>query len=398
MTTKRKRLIKFLGVYVRTSETRPRVNGRQDACYDISYKDGKGKKIWECVGWASDGITAAYASQLRAERVRGVRLSGEVVPLQKRRKETLTFGDLADKYLEWAQSNKKDWSHDEGRYKKHLKGELSEKLLDDISPLDLERVKKKLKKKGLSPATVKHCLVIVRQMFYKAGAWGFFKGENPVRKIKLPTVSNRRQRFLSYEEADLLLDDLSRRDKTSHDLALISLHGGLRFGEIAALTWGDIDFVHDIIHIRSSKSGEGRETYLTDEVKGMLEARRHSDTKPHDLIFTDDSGQRFIAAPSFFKTAVKHLHLNQGIDDKYQKVVFHTLRHTFASWLALQGATLLEIKELLGHRTTLMTERYAHLIPDRKRAAVARLAENFDQARQDRARSEKGNQGKSSEE
>ena len=120
----------------------------------------------------------------------------------------------------------------------------------------------------------------------------------------------------------------------------------------------------------------------------MFEARKSSEAKPNDLIFTDDGGRSLRSAPSFFKTAVRHLNFNQGVDDRSQKVVFHTLRHTFASWLAIQGSTLLEIKELLGHKTTLMTERYSHLIPDRKRAAVMRLAQTFDQARQDRANSE----------
>jgi integrase len=385
MRAKRERLIKYQGVYVRTSETKPKVNGRQDVCYDISYKDARGKKIWECVGWASKGITAAYASQLRAERVRDVRLSGEVVPIQQRRKQALSFGDLAERYLEWAKSSKKDWSHDEGRYKNHLKSELAGKLLNDISPLDLERLKKKLQTEGLSPATVKHCLVIVRQMFNKAIAWGFFKEENPVRKIGLPKISNRRQRFLSYEEADQLLEHLDIRDRDTHDLALVSLHCGLRFGEIAALTWGDIDFVHDIISVRFSKSGEKREAYLTFEVKAVLEARMPQEARASDFIFTDDGGRPLRAAPSFFKTAVKHLKFNEYVDDRSQKVVFHTLRHTFASWLAMEGATLLEIKELLGHASTVMTERYSHLIPDRKRAAVMRLAEIFDQTRQNRA-------------
>jgi len=194
------------------------------------------------------------------------------------------------------------------------------------------------------------------------------------------------------------LENLAKRDINTHDQALISLHCGFRFGEIAALTWGDIDLVHDIIYIRSSKSGERREAYITAEVKSMLEARKSSEAKPNDLIFTDDGGRSLRSAPSFFKTAVRHLNFNQGVDDRSQKVVFHTLRHTFASWLAIQGSTLLEIKELLGHKTTLMTERYSHLIPDRKRAAVMRLAKTFDQARQDRSDSGKSKQVETSEE
>jgi len=61
---------------------------------------------------------------------------------------------------------------------------------------------------------------------------------------------------------------------------------------------------------------------------------------------------------------------NNGVIDRRQKITFHTLRHTFASWLAMQGAPILTIKELLGHQSLAMTERYSHLSPDQKKEAV----------------------------
>ena len=70
---------------------------------------------------------------------------------------------------------------------------------------------------------------------------------------------------------------------------------------------------------------------------------------------------------------VKALSLNDGITDPRDRVVFHTLRHTFASWLAIQGTPIYTIKELMGHKTLAMTERYSHLIPDAKRQAVKGL-------------------------
>jgi site-specific recombinase XerD len=72
---------------------------------------------------------------------------------------------------------------------------------------------------------------------------------------------------------------------------------------------------------------------------------------------------------------VDQLKLNDGIEDPRQKVVFYTLRHTFASWLALQGETIQTIAELLGHRSLAMTQRYAHLTTDHKRQAVLDLEE-----------------------
>jgi integrase len=67
------------------------------------------------------------------------------------------------------------------------------------------------------------------------------------------------------------------------------------------------------------------------------------------------------------------------VSDPRQLITFHSLRHTFASWLALQGETILTIKELLGHKTLAMTQRYAHLMPDQKRIAALRLENLFNE-------------------
>ena len=71
----------------------------------------------------------------------------------------------------------------------------------------------------------------------------------------------------------------------------------------------------------------------------------------------------------------------RGLKIPRQWVVFHTLRHTFGSWLAIQGTPILAIKELMGHKTLAMTERYAHLTPDMKRKAALSLEDNFNKSR-----------------
>jgi len=81
--------------------------------------------------------------------------------------------------------------------------------------------------------------------------------------------------------------------------------------------------------------------------------------------------------PKIFKDCVDDLKLNENIPDKKDMVVFHTLRHTFASWLAIEGVPLYTIQILMGHKTIEMTQRYAHLCPDHKRKAINILADVF---------------------
>ena len=109
--------------------------------------------------------------------------------------------------------------------------------------------------------------------------------------------------------------------------------------------------------------------------------------KPEELIFTDrrKGGQIADVSHSFTRT-VDAIGLNEGITDTRQKITFHSLRHTFASWLALQGETLLTIRDLLGQKTLTMTMRYTHLIPDHKRRAALDLEKNFEKSRDRKVR------------
>jgi integrase len=374
---------------VRYREHPTRKHGlKPDWYFTIRYqKDGKRHE--EGLGWASQGWSAARASEVLSELKKAQRLGEGSQTLSERRelkraevkakkahkaaveRDLFTFGELAGQYLKWAKDNKKSYLEDEQRYRTHLAGPLGDKPLKSITVLDLERLKRNLKKK-LSPATQKHCLVLVRQIFNKATTWGIFDGPNPVKGIKLPRVDNRRTRFLSHEEAHALLEELKKRSLQVHDQALVSLHAGLRFGEIAALKWGDIDLEHSIIQVRDAKAGS-RQAFMTKGVGAMFQDRRPERAKPGDLVFKSRTGVQQEHISQAFRRAVATLGLNEGITDTRDKVVFHTARHSFASWLAIQGTPLLTIKELLGHKTLAMTERYSHLAPDCKRAAVNQL-------------------------
>jgi integrase len=365
---------KYVGVYERVSEIRT-YNGKPDTCFDISYKLN-GKKIWEKAGWLSEGYSAKLANEIRAERMRNIRHEEE---LPKQKKNVSYFKDVASKYIQWAKENKKSWSSDQHRYKNHLSERLDDKRLNEITSFDLERVKSELVKEKLAPATVKHCLVLIRQIFNKAIAWGLYKGMNPVKGVKMPTIQNQRERFLSYEEADVLLNELLKVSKQTHDIALLSLHCGLRAGEVFNLKGHDIDFRNDLIHISDPKNNQGRKAFMTGAVKEMLKERVPE--SPDEYIFkAQNNGDKVNEISRAYRKIANRL-FNEKVKDPRQRVTFHTLRHTFASWLALQGESLMTIRELLGHKSFAMTQRYAHLIPDEKRRATLNLEKVFTEKR-----------------
>lgn len=361
---------KYPGVYRRESTERM-LNDKSDICFDISYKL-EGKKIWEKVGWLSEGYSEKLANDIRAERIRSIR-HGLELPKQKAKAPLLK--DAWEKYEIWATANKRA-RDDISRYNHHIKPRFGERRMNDITAFDLERMKSELLKEGLAPATVKHTLVIIRQVYNKAFTWNLYKGGNPVKGVKMPTLQNRRTRFLNHEEAHTLLERLKTMQTLDlHDISLIALHCGLRSNEIFSLKGYDLDFQNGIIRITDPKNKTTRHAYMTGAVKDMLQGRMPD--KPEALVFPDRNGNKRVNISKNFNRIIKELGFNDGVTDRRQKVTFYSFRHTFASWLAIQGESLPTMKELLGHKSTVMTERYAHLIPDHKKDAVKKMESAF---------------------
>lgn len=179
-----------------------------------------------------------------------------------------------------------------------------------------------------------------------------------------------------------MLARLKDRSPIWHDITLIGLHTGMRASEIFALRGHDLDFDQETINIDDTKNKHPRKAFMTSLVKEILLQRKPEN--PGDLIFTrkpkavkPEAGstqaqkkEPITEVSRTFDRSVDDLGFNKGITDTRQKVVFHTTRHTFASWLAIQGTPLHVIAELTGHRQMAMVQRYSHLSPDVKRKAV----------------------------
>lgn len=178
------------------------------------------------------------------------------------------------------------------------------------------------------------------------------------------------------------------RSGDMHDIALLSLYTGMRAGEIHALQWGNVDFQNDPLEILDPKSGRNRMAFMTPEVKSMLQARFDKQSK-NLLVFPGRNGQKRRWVSDNFDRVVTSLGFNNSgeykedeegtifpeqITDARQKVVFHTLRHTFASWLVQKGVPLYTVAELLGHSTIEMTRRYSHLAPNTLKSAAMSIS------------------------
>jgi len=158
-------------------------------------------------------------------------------------------------------------------------------------------------------------------------------------------------------------------------MALISLHSGARAGEIFNLKVQDVDFETSLLALVDTKNNETRHAIMTEAVRKILESRMPR--APNTYIFTDRQGRKIKEVSNAFERVIDGLGFNAGVTDPRQKLTFHSLRHTFASWLALRGETIQTIAELLGHKTLQMTMRYSHLTKDHKRRAVLGLEKDF---------------------
>ena len=382
--------------------------GKPDRLYQLFYRRD-GKQFFDSLGWASqwnpqdftkfknaklfDGpLTEKRASNIRnwlqsnyklGQRPTTLKEAKETIKRENEKRTAkerqnrvinLTFAEFfKDTYLPQAEQNKVTDSirREKNLFHLWINPVIGDKPLRKIDILDLERIKKRMGDANRSARSVQYCLAVIRQVFNLARALGIYEGDNPVSKIKKPSVDNRRLRFLTREEADLLLDELKKRSQQLHDIALLSLHCGLRAGEIFNLTWDCIDFEQEQILIKDPKNKSNRYAFMTEQVKAMLQRRYQGQL--NGLVFTDRKGNKIKEVSNSFARAVKEIGLNEGIDDRRQKVVFHSLRHTYASWLVEQGVDLFVIKELMGHKSLVMTERYSHLGQNTLKQAVQKL-------------------------
>jgi integrase len=302
-------------------------------------------------------------------------------------KENVTFGDFMTKtYLPQSKLDKKERTHaiEEMLYRLHMAGILADLPFNSIAPFHLERIKKDMTDKKKSDRTIQYVLQLTRHVFNTAAKLGVYMGPSPTKAVKWPKIDNMKLRYLSIEEAEKLLAALAAKSQNLHDAALLSLHCGLRFGEIAVLTFSCVNWTAGTLAILNAKTGS-RTAYLTKRATEMLKTRKQArekngkKVKPDELIFPKRSGKEgtMEQASNVFTETVKELGFNEGITDRKQRVTFHTLRHSMATHLYESTHDLYLVQRSLGHATGTMTARYAKMSENRLREGAAALQKAF---------------------
>ncbi|MDD2660199.1 MAG: site-specific integrase [Methylococcales bacterium] len=236
--------------------------------------------------------------------------------------------------------------------------------LADVTPAAINEHKCKMTQ---SAATVDKYLKNLSHTFTVAvHDWGWLE-DNPVKKVKSPKLPRGRVRFLDDDERQRFLTSCQQSsNEWLYLCAILALSTGMRQGELMKLKWQDVNLRDCFIILHETKNGERRRVPLAGH--GLELLREHAKVRrlDADLLF-----------PSKFNP-------NQPIDLRkpFEKALqaaeisdfhWHDLRHCTASYLAMNGASLAEIAEVLGHKTLQMVKRYAHLSDEHVSNVVASM-------------------------
>ena len=203
------------------------------------------------------------------------------------------------------------------------------------------------------PATIKAYLLALSHVFTVANKEFGWIDFNPVERVVAPAVNNARARFLSDDERARLLVACQAESNDLYVAVILALSTGCRKQESMGLSWSQINFDRRQFRLDHTKNGESRTVPLTGLAHDLLLARFQNRRMDTDLVFPGRDPAKVIDLRTPFNNALKAA----GITD----FCWHDLRHSTASWLAMSGASMLEIAAVLGHKSMAMTKRYSHL-------------------------------------
>jgi len=354
------------GVYFNQIQT----NGKSDKVYYITYKDKSNKKIWLKIGKYSEGIRENYCNLKRNEIITKLR-NGEEPPLivKKKKRDILSIEIIANDYF----NSRNVVRAIEAYYLMHILPFFKNYDLESVSKNDIAKFSNILKStngvrtgKPLAPKTINNILNILKTIAKYSLKNDVLKNDfTKYINMFLLDVDNVRERFLSKDEIKKLFD-VVKDDELAYLFFKLALNTGGRLATILNIYKKDIDFTHKLLTLKDFKNNSTYKAFLSDELKELLEEYTKN-LCLNDKIFKINPQERCRNILN------KLFNVDIDINDRRNRVVIHTLRHTFASHLAINGTPIFTIQKLMNHKDIQMTMRYAKLSPDSGREAVIGL-------------------------
>jgi integrase len=363
----RTKSLRYTGVYQESLE-----NG--DISYYFTYKDFEKKKKWIKVGLKSEDVREIDAHHKRQETLNHLRL-GEVPNFIKvRNKEKkITINEVAEKYFEFLYNNddtknKRNQKETLGKYKNRLAPSMGGIAVEDLKKDHIQIFLNELKNEKLAAATVNNYHAIIKAIL-NYGISNFEKLENLANvasKIPLIKLDNARQRILSIKEVREAIGLLAHKPKAYLFFGLL-MQTGVRPEAILSLKKMNVDLDRGMIVAKGLKKGVSYEASVSGQILDMLRHALEKLNNDHYVFHPDNpkndptkqityEGMRRQIQPIL----EKRFNENIPSKDRINRVTFYTLRHSFATHLAQDpNVSVFDLKNLMGHNSLRMTERYA---------------------------------------
>lgn len=272
------------------------------------------------------------------------------------------FAEFADIYLSHQKNRISSYPQVEAVLRQY-KAAFGQTPVNQIKRIDINSHVKSRMDAGIKPGTINYELSIVSAAITYISQLYEINLPNPAKGQRVP-CNNQRLRYLEKHEASGLLQ-AAASDQQLQDFITLALNTGCRKNELLKLNWKNVDLLRRILIIQpeTTKTRKRRILPINNQSKAALTNRQQDENS--EWVFSNPDGTRLEALDYRFRKARS----KAGIEN----FRIHDLQHTFASWLVSEGVDLIKVRDLLGHTSITMTERYAHLMPNRLEAAVAVL-------------------------
>lgn len=368
----------YPGIYYR--ETR-RIGGSgvERVYYAVYKRDGK--VIETKVGRQyADDMTPSRASLVRAQLVEGKRSTRKEARLETQRKEAMSIWTIETLWEEYKRRRPdlKGLKTDQNRFEVHL-CHLQKMRPEDIDTTVIDNLRLLLTQSGKKPGTIRNVLELLRRIISFGVKKGLITSAQVTAQFEMPLLNNEKTEDLTPRQLQALLAAITEtKYKKAGDMMLLALYTGMRRGEMFNLQWEHIDWNRGFINLVGqddgfgAKSGQSERIPLNDLARQLLSAIPHGKSP---FVFPGKFGGRLVD----IRKQADALKKEAGLPEDFRP--FHGLRHVYASMVASTGkVSMYELQKLLTHKSSAMTQRYAHLRDDALKRASQAAGEALAQA------------------